>query len=261
MENKIIQSYINELLKKEKREDDRELLEYRSINIELNPIDMASGSARVRIGKTDVIVGVKMDVAKPFPDTPDDGILICNAELFPFASPDLEPGPPGFDSIELARVTDRAIRESHAIDMKKLCITPEEKVWAVYIDIAPINHDGNLFDAAVLGAITALKNAYFPKYDEKEGRVLHEEKTKEKLPLKNIPIMCTFGKVNGSLFLYTTRREEQVFDARLGVATIQSGNLCAMQKGGQGSFSEEEIWKMIEVAVKKGKELRKLSLA
>ena len=65
------------------------------------------------------LCGVKVGTGEPFEDTPNDGVLTVNAELVPVASPNFEPGPPNEDSIELARVVDRGISESHAIDNDK----------------------------------------------------------------------------------------------------------------------------------------------
>ena len=40
----------------------------------------------------------------------------------PLADPTAEPGPPGEDVIELARVVDRGIRESGMVDLKQLVL-------------------------------------------------------------------------------------------------------------------------------------------
>ncbi|MEK6807646.1 MAG: exosome complex protein Rrp42 [Nanoarchaeota archaeon] len=253
-----IKAYMSELLKKGQREDGRKVFDYRKIEIEVNPLARACGSARVRIGETEVLVGVKMDVATPYPDSPDDGTLIVNAELIPLANPDFEPGPPSPQSVELARVVDRGIRESGAIDTAKLCIKPKEKVWCVFIDIYPMNDDGNLLDAAALGAIVALKHAYLPKYDEKENKVLYKELTKEKLPLTCLPVMTTFGKLDGQVFLDASRREERSYDGRLSIATLENGTISAMQKGEAGTFTEKEVFELLGTAIEKGKELRGL---
>ena len=249
--------YLTALLAKGKREDGRMPFDYRDIQIEVNPLSRACGSARVKIGETEVLVGVKMDVGEPFPDGPEEGILIVNAELVPLASPDFESGPPSPSAIELARVVDRGIREAEAVDFSKLCIVPKEKVWTVFVDIFPLNDDGNLFDAAALGAIIALKNAYLPKYDKEAGVVLYKEFTKEKLPVDVEPILTTFAKLSGNLFLDMTRREEKAFDTRLSVATIENGNITAMQKGGPGTLTEKEVLEIIGYAGEKSRELRK----
>ena len=185
-------------------------------------------------------------------------VLIVNAELIPLASPEFEPGPPKEEAIELARIVDRTIRESGMIDLEKLCIKKKEKVWMVFVDIYPLNDEGNLFDAGVLGAIVALRNAKMPKYDKKEEVVLHKELTTEKLPLQATPILNTFCKLNGVLFVDATTRERKASECRLSIATKANGHICAMQKGEFGSFTADEILKLVDLAIEKGKELRQL---
>ncbi len=126
---------IRKYLKESKRFDNRKLDEFREITIETGVSENAEGSAKVKIGKTEVLVGVKMDVAEPYPDSPDKGNLMTTAELLPLSSPRFETGPPKFNAIELGRVIDRVIRESKFIDFEKLCIKEGEKVWAVFVDI------------------------------------------------------------------------------------------------------------------------------
>ena len=253
----VIKSYLSALLKKEQREDGRGLFDYRNVKIETGAIERSSGSARVKIGNTEVLVGVKMDVDTPFPDSPEEGILMVNSELIPLANPDFEPGPPSPQSVELARVVDRGIRESGCIDVSKLCIVPKEKGWTVFIDVYPLNDDGNLLDAAALGAIAALKTAVMPKYNEAEDKVEYKEFTKEKLPVKKLPVLTTFAKLNGVIFSDTTNREESNADARLSISTLEDGTTCAMQKGGPGTFTQQEVTDLLERAIEKGKELRK----
>jgi len=143
---------IEGLLEKGKRLDDRGLLDTREIKIEQGLIERAEGSARCLLGKSEVLAGVKVETGEPFPDTPNEGVMTVNAELVPLASPNFEPGPPDENSIELARVVDRGIRESHAIDTEKLCIEPGKKVFVVFVDVYVLNHDGNLIDCAALAA-------------------------------------------------------------------------------------------------------------
>ena len=126
---------IEQLLEKGTRLDERGLLDTREIKIEQGVIEKAEGSARVFLGKTQVLVGVKVETGEPFPDTPNDGVMTVNAELVPLAHPSFEPGPPDENSIELARVVDRGIRESHAIDTEKLCIEAGKKVFVVFVDV------------------------------------------------------------------------------------------------------------------------------
>ena len=251
-----LRSHIISLLNADTRLDGRKLIEYRKpIEIEYGIVKTAEGSARVRIGETDVIVGGKMEVGEPYPDTPDEGTIIVGAELLPLSNPEFELGPPGIQAIELARVVDRGIRESKAIDFKKLCITPGEKIWMIIIDICPINDAGNLFDASSLAALAALKDAKYPKFDGE--KVDYKQKTDKKLPLEKTPIAVTVIKIGDKFIVDPDIEEEKVIDARLTVSSIEDGTLCAMQKGGDFPLTIEDIDKMLDIGIEKGKELRK----
>jgi exosome complex component RRP42 len=247
--------YILSLAAKGLRSDGRKPDEFRKIEIEKNPIEKAEGSARVRIGKTDVIAGVKMEVGTPFPDRLDEGALMVSAELSPLASPYFEKGPPGENAIELARVVDRGIRESKAIDMKKLCIEEGEKVWMVCIDIQILNHDGNLIDASALAASVALLGAKIPEYD---GKTVKYEKKTKKLPVLFKPVPVTIAKVAGNIFIDPSLDEEGAMGARLTITTKDNGNVCSLQKGGSEPLFIEDIEKALDLAVEKSKELRKM---
>jgi exosome complex component RRP42 len=51
--------------------------------------------------------------------------------------------------------------------------------------------------------------------------------------------------------------EEEIADARLTVATDKNGDIRAMQKGLSGSFTKEEIQKVIKASIDNGREIRK----
>lgn len=257
MANINIDGFIKQRLAQGSRLDGRPTDEYRPISIEYGvSAKSAEGSARVKIGETEVVAGVKLGIEKPYPDRPDEGSIMVNAELLPLSSPDYEAGAPGVEAIELSRVVDRAIRESKSIDVKKLCIEPGEKIWMIYIDIYTINDAGNVFDAAALAAVAALKDAVFPAIDKETG-IVNYEKTKEKLPLVKTPISVTVVKVGNNFLVDPTTEEEKAAEARLMVATADDKHICAMQKGGDATLSVDEINDIVAVAVKKRSELAK----
>jgi len=250
--------YLVELAKKCVRSDNRKEDEFRKIEIQRGIIEKAEGSALVKLGSTQVLAGVKMEIREPFPDTPNEGVLMVSAELSPIASPEFSSGPPGENSIELARVVDRGIRESHAIDTEKLCIIEKEKVWIVSVDLYMLNDGGNLIDASALAAIAAILNTKLPKYDEKEDKIIYEEKTKKTLPLVCKPVAVTHVKIADSLFADPTSEEEEASTARLTVGTKDNGNICALQKGGVEGFTNKQLEQMFEKSIEVGKQLRKL---
>ena len=177
-----------------------------------------------------------------------------NAELWPIASEEFEIGPPQLPAIELARIIDRTIRESGFVNLKKLCIKKGELVWMVFIDIYPINDDGNLIDASALAAVAALQNTVFPVL--KEDKVDYGNLTTEKLPLNETPIAITLYKINDSFILDPTTLEEEAVKARITIGmTLKENWIHAVQKGGDSPLTEEEIEKAIEIAFSTGREV------
>ena len=71
----IKRDYITKLAEQGKRIDGRTFDQYRKIEIETKVVNKAEGSARVKIGNTQVLVGIKMDLGEPFPDSPKHGCL------------------------------------------------------------------------------------------------------------------------------------------------------------------------------------------
>ncbi|MEM5834585.1 MAG: exosome complex protein Rrp42 [Candidatus Aenigmatarchaeota archaeon] len=250
----IEEKYALELLEKGKRIDGRKFDEFRKIEVEKGIIKKAEGSARVRLGETEVIAGVKMDFGTPFPDTPEEGTLVVNAEFTPLASPEFDVGPPGEDAIELARVVDRGIRESKCIELDKLCITPGEKVWCVFIDIHIINDKGNLLDASALAAVAALHNTRIPKV---EGEKIIREEFEKDLPVVFKPINITVCKVGNNFLLDPTIEEEKILDSKLSISVRDDDKICSMQKQLK-ELDFNDIVKMIDIAREKSKEIRKL---
>jgi len=238
------------------RYDGRKLTEYRKITVEYGASESAEGSAKVSFGDTELIAGVKLGVETPYSDTPDQGNLMVNVELLPLSSPMYEPGPPGEEAIELARVVDRGIRESKSIDTKNLCITPGEKAWGVIIDICSLNAAGGMFDAAGLAAIAAVKDAKFPAIDE-HGAADYNTKTDKGLPLTRLPIAITVYMIGEHLLVDPLTEEEANTDGRLTLALVDDGAICALQKGGEAPLTIATIGEMVKIAQEKSKELRK----
>jgi len=253
---RVKQKQIAQLIAKGKRLDDRGPTDYREIKVEQGTIERAEGSARVLLGKTEVMAGTKIEVGEPFSDTPNEGVLTVNAELVPLASPTFEPGPPDENSIELARIVDRGIRESKAIDLEKLCIEPGKKVFVIFVDVYVLNHDGNLIDASALAAMAALLNTKMPNYEVEDGEVkIKSDYTP--LPIRKHPITVTFAKINDNLIVDPWLEEEQVMDARLSMAIDDDGNICAIQKGCSGFITPNQILEAAKIAEEKAKEQRK----
>lgn len=251
----IKRDYLAQLAKDGKRHDGRAFDEFRPVTIQTRYIQQAEGSARVRLGDTDVIVGIKMNTGTPYPDAPSDGTMTTSAELRPMATSDFESGPPSQESIEIARVVDRGIRESKSIDFGKLCIKPKEKIWMVWLDMHAVDYDGNLFDACSLGCIASLMTATVPasKITGIEGVGPMADFA---MPVKEVPIMTTALKLGGQILFDPTSIEEKVGGPRLSVSFDRDGNIRAMQKGLTGSFTRDEVRTIVQKGSERATELR-----
>tara|TARA_B100001750_G_C15459359_1_gene573339 strand:- start:193 stop:1020 length:828 start_codon:yes stop_codon:yes gene_type:complete len=239
------------------RTDNRGLLDYRNLEIEINILkDKTNGSAKVILGNTEVWAGVKVETAQPFPDTPAEGVMTCNAEMLPISSQYVEPGPPNEDTIELSRVSDRGIRESGMIDVAELCIKEGELVYSVYIDVAVINEDGNLFDAVSYAGTAALLMADMSKFtiEDDEVKMLDE---RQPLPIKSLPVSTTFAKIGDKIILDPNADEQEIADARITLVTDENGKYVSAQKGKPGGFTFDELKEISIISKDKGEEIRK----
>ena len=243
--------YVLSKLRDGERIDGRAFDEIRPIEIKTGLIKKAEGSAYVKLGNTQVVAGVKMQIGEPFPDTPDQGIIITNAELVPLASPTFEPGPPDENAIELARVVDRGIRHSEAVDLKKLCIEEGSKVWIIFIDIWALDDDGNLMDASALAAIAALLNTTVPAERFGVGDDFP-------LPVRDLPVAITSLVYDDKILVDPCRDELSVGKNTITITTDQNDNVVSIQKSGPFLLSERAFEDVLDVSIRKAREVRKL---
>lgn len=241
-----------------RRLDGRAFDQVRELKIETGAVPKANGSARVRLGDTDVLCGVKIQPDRPFPDTGDRGVFICTAEMLPLSHPTVETGPPNETVIELARVVDRGIRESHMVDVAQLVIKRDVSVVGVFADNTVIDYDGNLFDACSYAATAAIRTAVSPKWEYGETGPVVVEGESAKVPVSTTPASVTMAKIGDHLLVDPNADEWDCMDARVTITTDSDGNVCAMQKGGRGGFSLDEIKECGRTAARVGAQVREI---
>jgi exosome complex component RRP42 len=246
-------AFISDLVKSGKREDGRGFSDYRNASVAKGFVQNAEGSALAQIGSTKVLCGVKFDLLAPFPDRPDEAVVMVGCEFSPMAHSEFEPGPPNAKSIELARVVDRTIRSADCIDSTAFDRT-EEKVMAVFIDLQVLDHCGNLIDTAALAAMAALKNARVPKIDKENSKLLRDEFVGP-LPLKRNALTCSFEKIGGQIIVDATDSEEVASSGRLSIGVTDDGMICCGQKSGAAGFSKQEMLDLIDLSFEKSKSL------
>ena len=242
-------------ISKGKRLDGRDLDGIRPIEIEFDIIKKANGSAKVKLGNTEVVAGVKVETGEPFEGLENKGALILSAEVLPTASPYSEPGPPDEETVELARVVDRGVRESQMVDLDKLVLIPGKIVYTIFVDCSIINTDGNLFDATSYAVVSALISSKLPIFEIQDGKVV-DTGNKRDPPITTMPISITAVRIGDAVILDPTSEEEACMDARITITTNSDGHFTAMQKGSTGAFTIEQLKKAAETARIKGEMVR-----
>lgn len=246
------------LLREGKRIDGRGFDDIRPIKINTDVISKAEGSAEAWMGKSRIICGVKINIGKPFSDTPDEGVIITSAELSPIASPTFELGPPGEKAIELARVVDRGIRHSDSIQRAKLCIASGKYVYLLMVDLYILADHGNLIDTGTLAAVAALMKTKVPKVEvteDGEAKVLEDFSPLEMGPP---PLSVTLAKIENSIIVDPTLEEERVMETRLTISIDGDDTITSMQKHGSSPLTRQEISDCVERASKIIKKMRNM---
>ena len=251
-------AHILELLADGKRLDGRSLEQPRELSIDIDVIPKAEGSARARLGDTEVVAGVKVQPERPFPDTGDQGMLICTAEILPIAHPTAETGPPTPDVVELARVTDRGIRESKMLDMKQLVLEKDKSVIGIFCDNAVTDHDGNLFDVCSYATTAALNSCKLPKYEMQDDLPVKIENETTDPPITTLPVSVTMARIGDYILVDPNMDEWSCLDARITITTNSDGNVVALQKGGPEGFTSDQLIKCAEISVQVGSKIREI---
>lgn len=244
-----------DLITNGKRLDGRNLEDIRSLEIDIDIIKKADGSAKVKLGNSEVIAGVKVETGAPFEGLENKGALIVTAEVLPIASPYIEPGPPDEETIELARVVDRGIRESQMIDLDKLVLIPGKTVYVIFVDCSIINADGNLFDATSYAVVAALLSTKLPIFEIRDEKVVDTGK-KQEPPISTIPVSITSIRIGNNIIIDPTAEEEACMESRITITTNSNNEYAAIQKGSTGYFTLEQIKFAAQTARVKAETLR-----
>ncbi len=77
-----------------------------------------------------------------------------------------------------------------------------------------------------------------------------------KAPITTVPISVTMAKIGDTIIADPTSEEEACMDARVTMTTDAEGHVCAVQKGGTGTFTAEQVNYVVATAISKGEEIR-----
>ncbi|KAF5102487.1 hypothetical protein D0Z00_000414 [Geotrichum galactomycetum] len=175
------------------RYDGREFDEFRQVDLQFGT---SLGHVEVTLGGTRLVVVISAEVTKPLDDRPFEGQFLITTDISAMASPLFDNYRQSDDENILARLVEKAIRRSNALDLENLCIVAGKSCWLVRADVHYLDFDGGLIDATSLGVIAGL--LHFKRPDTSiEGKktIIHslEERAPVPLSVLHIPISVTFS--------------------------------------------------------------------
>ncbi|XP_041975074.1 exosome complex component RRP42 [Aricia agestis] len=144
------------------RSDGRANIDYRPMELETDVVSHASGSARLRLANTDILVGVKTEIDVPKLESPDLGKIEFFVDCSANATPEFEGRGGEQLANNISNMMQRAYHSSQAFNLKQLCIFEGKQCWKLYVDILILECGGNLFDAVSLAVKAALFNTRIP---------------------------------------------------------------------------------------------------
>uniref|UniRef100_A0A0N5AZ04 Ribosomal RNA-processing protein 42 n=1 Tax=Syphacia muris TaxID=451379 RepID=A0A0N5AZ04_9BILA len=150
------------------RSDGRGTFDYQPIIVETGVLPTANGSARVRLGSTDLLIGIKADLVVVDDMSSYSNRLNFSIDCSANATPKfagmrylnaecLGRGGDEF-GVELASALNAAYDNPFVLpDLAKLIVSPMH-AWKIYVDIVILQFGGNVLDTASIGVKAALSD-------------------------------------------------------------------------------------------------------
>ena len=175
------------------------------------------------------------------------------------ASPAFESGrQPSERETLLARLLEKAIRRSNALDTESLCIISGQKVWTIRADVHVLSLDGGLVDAACIAVVAALQHFRRAEVSVEGERVRvwgMKEREPVGLSLLHVPYCVTFclvgegGEDGGVVLVDGNGLEGRVSGGEVVVTANQMGEICQVAKLGGVAADAVGLLRCIEQAV------------
>lgn len=254
------------------------------------------GSSLVRLGDTQILTAVTLLVGVPGPATPDEGDCVVSLSVSPICgrgynlSGRVIEGEGGVgggtggasdnggsvskaDPSSIESHLQRIIRTSGLIDFSALGIISGKAAWRLKIGCVVLNDAGNLFDAGLLGCVSALIDTRLPRtrINDKAGpgdggmvQVVAGDDvddcgsggSKLKLNMDKMPIPLTVAMFDDKLLVDPDDEEEGVLDGTLTVVVNMVGGIVSMDKRGRTIMAAEQLAACVHMAHGRAKELR-----
>jgi len=208
------------------RSDNRTINEYRQLSIK-HLTSSYNSPIEVRLGNTQIFSQINTKLVPPRTERPSEGIISFQVDthhLKPNADFTSTNEALNEFRISISNILEKCLKESHALDTNILCVIPGKLVWKVTLDISVIKHDGNIFDTAIIAALSSWLTYKIPFFRIKEGELYYDSFIN--LTTIHMPVCITNG-----IFLKKNKNEEIMFvlDPTFEEESVMSGSvsICA----------------------------------
>lgn len=209
-----------------------------------------SGSAKLRMGGTEVLAGVKVEVGTPLSTQVDKGHALVSVDCCASA------GGKELDALsaQVSAMVEASLKNS-GIDWKSTCLVSGKACWIFFVDLVVLQCDGNLFDACSIAALAALHSAAIPtvevSVDPSSGELSLEvdddQSNASNLNLTNAALLVSVHSIGGWSVLDTTLEEQECSEALLVVA-CGADTICGIHKGGSRGIKPDQMFEMCKEA-------------
>ncbi|XP_060658993.1 exosome complex exonuclease RRP42 [Drosophila sulfurigaster albostrigata] len=250
--------------------DGRSRRDYRPMELETGLVSNASGSARLRLANTDILVGVKTEIDVPNPLTPEFGKLEFFVDCSANATPEFEGRGGSNLAQELILSLQNAYESPLAFDYRTLCLIPGQQCWKLYIDILILECGGNLHDAVSLAAKAALYNTKLPRVtatllDAGITDLIISDNPYDctRIGIDALPLLVTVCKIGDYCLVDPTAEEEVCSTVSMVVSVSMRQDtpyLSGTHMTGGGSMHRDTMLNCIQLGLSMGEQLNKLLL-
>ncbi|GIM12265.1 hypothetical protein Vretimale_15645 [Volvox reticuliferus] len=257
------------------RLDGRRCIDMRPLELELGVIAQAAGSARLRLGATDVVVGVKVEVGSVPSSAPNQGRLQVAVEFSPCASPIYKGRFGETYGEQIAAAIEASLAPSSrggdggkgggrggppsGLDLTKLCIVTGKTAWKLHVDALVLNDDGNVMGAVSAATLAALQDTRIPKVEvvtdgagEEEIELDDSPGAAWRLDVSGLPLVVTVSQVGSQCVVDLTAQEEPCAASALHVAVNRQGQVCGITTSGRAGVEISMLLMMTETTQKLG---------
>ena len=232
------------------RPDHRTPSQYRDLKISRLTHSFNS-PINVCLGNTQIFSQINAKLVSPKIERPSEGIISFQVDthhLKPMADFISTNEALNEFRISINTILEKCLKESHALDTNILCVIPGKIVYKIIIEINIIKNDGNVFDAAVIAALSSWLSFKIPFFRVKNGELYYD--TFINLTTIHMPVCVSFGifekkdeKVE--FVVDNTLEEESVMKGMVSICANIFGEISYMKMNTEAMIGVDEIQDLI----------------